>query len=59
MFIDPQETFSLMINEEDHLRMQVMHSGLDLEQAWEQINAMDDLLSDRVQLRLSRAARVI
>ncbi|HMC12239.1 MAG TPA: protein arginine kinase [Pirellulaceae bacterium] len=48
VFIDPQETFSLMINEEDHLRMQVMHSGLDMEQAWEQINAMDDLLSDRV-----------
>ena len=49
VFIDPQETFSLMINEEDHLRMQVMHSGLDMEQAWEQINTMDDLLSDRVQ----------
>ncbi len=48
VYIDPQETFSLMINEEDHLRMQVMHSGLDMEQAWEQINAMDDLLSDRV-----------
>jgi len=48
VFIDPQETFSLMINEEDHLRMQVMHSGLDMDQAWEQINAMDDLLSDRV-----------
>ena len=41
VFIDPQETFSLMINEEDHLRMQVMHSGLDMEQAWEQINAME------------------
>src|SRR5688572_22755000 len=48
VFIDPQETFSLMINEEDHLRMQVMHSGLDMEQAWEQINTMDDQLSDRV-----------
>jgi protein arginine kinase len=48
VFIDPQETFSLMINEEDHLRMQVMHSGLDMEQAWDQINTMDDLLSDRV-----------
>jgi protein arginine kinase len=48
VFIDPQETFSLMINEEDHLRMQVMHSGLDMEQAWEQINTMDELLSERV-----------
>ena len=49
VFIDPQqEMFSLMINEEDHLRMQVMHSGLDMESAWEQINHMDDLLAERV-----------
>jgi protein arginine kinase len=48
VFIDPQEMFSLMINEEDHLRMQVMHSGLDMDSAWEQINRMDDLLAERV-----------
>lgn len=48
VFIDPQERFSLMINEEDHLRMQVMHSGLDMESAWEQINQMDDWLAERV-----------
>jgi len=48
VYIDPQETFSLMINEEDHLRMQVMHSGLDMESAWDQINRMDDLLAERV-----------
>jgi protein arginine kinase len=48
VFIDSQEQFSLMINEEDHLRMQVMHSGLDLESAWEQINSMDDELDERV-----------
>jgi protein arginine kinase len=48
VYIDPQETFSLMINEEDHLRMQVMHSGLDMESAWDQINRMDDQLAERV-----------
>jgi protein arginine kinase len=48
VFIDPAETFSLMINEEDHLRMQVMHSGLDMESAWDQINRMDDQLAERV-----------
>jgi len=36
------EQFSVMINEEDHLRIQVMHSGLDLEAAWRQINDLDD-----------------
>ncbi|MCU0877708.1 MAG: protein arginine kinase [Pirellulaceae bacterium] len=48
VFLDAQETYSLMINEEDHLRMQVMHSGLDLESAWDQISQMDDWLADRV-----------
>ena len=48
VFIDSAETFSLMINEEDHLRMQVMHSGLDMESAWDQINRMDDQLAERV-----------
>lgn len=42
------EKFSLMINEEDHLRIQVMKSGLDLQSAWEQIDAIDDLIEKRV-----------
>jgi protein arginine kinase len=46
--IDENEQFSLMINEEDHLRIQVMHSGLDLENAWNQINEIDDAIEDRV-----------
>ncbi|MGH7192531.1 MAG: protein arginine kinase, partial [Candidatus Saccharimonadales bacterium] len=46
--IDPQERVSLMINEEDHLRIQVMHSGLDLAGAWEQISSVDDLIESQV-----------
>lgn len=46
--IDPCEKFSLMINEEDHLRIQVMHSGLDLRAAWDQINQIDDMIDERV-----------
>jgi protein arginine kinase len=42
--VDEHETLSIMINEEDHLRLQVMRSGLQLEEAWEQINAIDDKL---------------
>ena len=45
--IDTGERVSLMINEEDHLRIQVMHSGLDLKAAWERINAIDDRLEER------------
>jgi protein arginine kinase len=46
--IEGQETFSIMVNEEDHLRMQVMHSGLDLTAVWEQINQIDDALDERL-----------
>ena len=46
--INDGEKFSLMINEEDHLRIQVMNSGLDLESAWSQINRIDDLIEERV-----------
>ena len=46
--IDPNEKFSLMMNEEDHLRIQVMNSGLDLESAWEQVNKIDDQIEEQI-----------
>ena len=45
---DSDEVTSLMINEEDHLRIQVMRCGLQLEAAWEQINAIDDAIGQRI-----------
>lgn len=36
------ETASIMVNEEDHLRIQVMESGFDLGRTWQTINAIDD-----------------
>jgi protein arginine kinase len=46
--IVPPENISLMVNEEDHLRLQVMRSGLSLIEAWEEIDRIDDLLEQRV-----------
>jgi protein arginine kinase len=46
--IDHQEQLSLMVNEEDHLRVQVMKSGLDLVGAWERTNAVDDLVEQQL-----------
>ncbi|MFN4259975.1 MAG: protein arginine kinase [Gemmataceae bacterium] len=47
------ETVSLMVNEEDHLRLQVMRSGLALDQAWQDIDRVDDLLEQRVTYAFS------
>jgi protein arginine kinase len=44
----PRETVSLMVNEEDHLRLQVMRSGFALDEAWQDIDKVDDLLEQKV-----------
>jgi protein arginine kinase len=49
----PQETVSLMVNEEDHLRLQVMRSGFALDEAWQDIDKVDDLLEQRVTYAFS------
>jgi protein arginine kinase len=49
----PAETFSLMVNEEDHLRLQVMRSGFALDEAWQDIDKLDDLLEQRVSYAFS------
>jgi len=48
VILDLSERFSVMINEEDHLRIQVMQSGLDLDVAWGRINALDDKLESHL-----------
>ena len=42
------ETCAIMVNEEDHLRMQVLRSGLDLTDAVEEIMKLDDLLESHI-----------
>jgi protein arginine kinase len=40
---------SIMINEEDHLRLQVLLPGLALEPAWRHLAILDDLVATRVR----------
>ncbi len=46
--VGADETFAIMVNEEDHLRMQVLRSGLQLSEAFDQINRIDDILEDHI-----------
>jgi protein arginine kinase len=45
---DEREAVSLMLNEEDQLRLQVMRSGLALEDSWREIDHVDDLIEAKV-----------
>ena len=46
--LSEDEGVSLMINEEDHLRIQVMQAGLDLDQAYQTADELDTALDSRL-----------
>src|SRR5262245_16469270 len=50
---DERESVSLMINEEDQLRLQVMRSGVALDEAWSEINRIDDMIEQQVTYAFS------
>jgi protein arginine kinase len=45
ILVDEEEIVAIMINEEDHIRIQVMQSGFNLFEAWNIINKIDDALT--------------
>jgi protein arginine kinase len=52
--IGGDETFAIMVNEEDHLRIQVLRSGMQLGEAFDQINRIDDVLEEKLDYAYSR-----
>lgn len=51
--ISDQEIISIMINEEDHLRIQVIQSGFDLVTAWRLIEEISDRLEEKLDYAFS------
>jgi protein arginine kinase len=48
-----EENVSLMINEEDHLRIQVLRSGFALDECWKEIDQIDDSIEEHVTYAFS------
>ncbi len=51
--INHNQAVSVMINEEDHLRIQVLRSGFQLKKAWNAINTFDSVLEDSLDYAFS------
>ena len=51
--IAQREFFTAMINEEDHLRIQVLKPGCQLKRCSEQINHIDDMIEEKVDYAFS------
>ncbi|MCI9415071.1 MAG: protein arginine kinase [Clostridiales bacterium] len=48
LLLTGEEDVAVMVNEEDHLRLQVMRSGLDLDGAYREADRLDTLLDSRL-----------
>ena len=48
VLVSEDESISVMINEEDHVREQYFMKGLDLARAYERISGIDDIISDSI-----------
>ena len=53
VIVGEKEVVSIMINEEDHIRLQVINSGLQLGQSWDIVNVMDDELGRELEYAFS------
>lgn len=53
LLIDENEIVSIMINEEDHLRIQVLQSGFNLMEAWRMVDEIDSDLSEKTRFAFS------
>ncbi|MCP4649150.1 MAG: protein arginine kinase [PVC group bacterium] len=51
--ISNDETLSVMINEEDHLRIQILQPGLNLDECWRKSEQMDATLSKKLSFAFS------
>lgn len=46
VIVNEEETIALMINEEDHIKIQCMTGGFDIEEPYDCCNDIDDLIED-------------
>lgn len=51
--ITSDESVAIMVNEEDHLRIQVFRAGMQLDEAWAELNRLDDQIESQVAYAFS------
>ncbi|NCG09294.1 MAG: protein arginine kinase [Verrucomicrobia bacterium] len=54
VYINAKQTCSVMINEEDHLRIQFLKTGFNLKSLWKRINFFDDAIDEHLSLAYSQ-----
>ncbi|MBI4660992.1 MAG: protein arginine kinase [Verrucomicrobia bacterium] len=53
LVLNKEESLCVMINEEDHLRMQSLRPGLQIKEVWQAIDQVDSLLEKKIEYAYS------
>jgi protein arginine kinase len=53
LVLNKEESLCVMINEEDHLRMQALRPGLQIKEAWQGIDQVDSILEKKLNYAFS------
>ncbi len=53
LVVNREESLCVMINEEDHLRMQALRPGLQIKECWQAIDALDTALEPKLDFAFS------
>jgi protein arginine kinase len=53
VFISPGQGLAVMVNEEDHLRIQSMRSGFNFRKAWEEADGIDSQIEEQLDYAFS------
>lgn len=54
LFLNNKNNISIMINEEDHLRIQILKPGFEFTNIWDDINMLDDQLEEKIDYAFSK-----
>jgi protein arginine kinase len=53
LFLDNSKHLSIMVNEEDHLRLQILKAGLEFNDLWQKIDQIDNQLDEKLEYAFS------
>ncbi|MFO7726168.1 MAG: protein arginine kinase [Oceanipulchritudo sp.] len=53
VFISPSQQLAVMVNEEDHLRIQCVRSGFNFRSGWEEADQVDSAIEDHIDYAFS------
>lgn len=53
VLVSPAQGLAIMINEEDHLRIQALHSGFNLRKTWDEVDSLDNQIEEHLDYAFS------